>query len=69
MKFLHANPTKMRLLGVVLAALSVCFVLTEHATAQTETVLYTFTGLNDGGVPYAGLISDKDGNLYGTASE
>jgi uncharacterized repeat protein (TIGR03803 family) len=37
--------------------------------AQTETVLYTFTGSSDGGVPYAGLISDKDGNLYGTASE
>lgn len=69
MKLRYTNPREMRLLGVVLAALSVCLVLTEHSRAQTETVLYSFSGLSDGGVPYAGLISDKDGNLYGTASE
>jgi uncharacterized repeat protein (TIGR03803 family) len=33
----------------------------------TETVLYSFTGGNDGGTPEAGLISDEAGNLYGTA--
>jgi uncharacterized repeat protein (TIGR03803 family) len=32
----------------------------------TETVLYAFTGAADGGVPNAGVISDKTGNLYGT---
>jgi uncharacterized repeat protein (TIGR03803 family) len=32
----------------------------------TETVLYSFQGKSDGGVPYAGLISDAAGNLYGT---
>ncbi len=31
-----------------------------------ETILYTFTGGADGGVPYAGLIRDRAGNLYGT---
>jgi len=31
-----------------------------------ETVLYAFTGGNDGGSPAAGLIFDKQGNLYGT---
>ena len=31
-----------------------------------ETVLYAFTGGADGGVPYAGLIRDSAGNLYGT---
>jgi uncharacterized repeat protein (TIGR03803 family) len=32
-----------------------------------ETVLYSFTGQNDAGNPYAGLIMDAAGNLYGTA--
>ena len=32
----------------------------------TETVLYSFTGGTDGGHPYAGLIADGGGNLYGT---
>jgi len=31
-----------------------------------EKVLYSFTGLNDGGFPVAGVISDAAGNLYGT---
>lgn len=32
----------------------------------TETVLYAFQGGSDGGNPYAGLIMDKSGNLFGT---
>ena len=32
----------------------------------TESVLYSFTGGADGGNPYAPLISDTAGNLYGT---
>jgi uncharacterized repeat protein (TIGR03803 family) len=35
-------------------------------TAGHETVLYTFTGAADGGRPYAGLVRDPAGNLYGT---
>jgi uncharacterized repeat protein (TIGR03803 family) len=31
-----------------------------------ETVLYSFTGGTDGGNPYAGVIADAAGNLYGT---
>jgi uncharacterized repeat protein (TIGR03803 family) len=34
-----------------------------------ETVLYSFTGGLDGGHPYAGVILDSNGNLYGTASQ
>lgn len=32
----------------------------------TETQLYVFTGGSDGGKPMAGLITDGNGNLYGT---
>ena len=35
-------------------------------TAGQETVLYSFTGGADGGDPYAGVIRDPAGNLYGT---
>src|SRR5580700_2591838 len=34
--------------------------------AWSETVLYSFTGLNDGALPTAGLIFDQRGNLYST---
>jgi uncharacterized repeat protein (TIGR03803 family) len=37
-------------------------------TSGNETVLYTFGGSPDGGTPYAGLISDANGNFYGTTS-
>jgi uncharacterized repeat protein (TIGR03803 family) len=32
----------------------------------TERILHTFSGGADGGIPYAGLIFDQGGNLYGT---
>jgi hypothetical protein len=32
----------------------------------TETVLHAFTGLKDGAYPYAGVITDKANELYGT---
>jgi len=34
----------------------------------TETVLYSFTGGNDGALPTARLIEGSDGSLYGTTS-
>jgi uncharacterized repeat protein (TIGR03803 family) len=35
----------------------------------TETVLHSFTGGADGIIPIGGLLRDKAGNLYGTASQ
>jgi uncharacterized repeat protein (TIGR03803 family) len=34
----------------------------------TETVLYSFSGKADGATPWAGLIRDEAGNLYGTTN-
>jgi len=36
-------------------------------TSRTLTVLHAFTGRGDGSDPYAGVVLDKKGNLYGTA--
>jgi uncharacterized repeat protein (TIGR03803 family) len=41
-------------------------VSTRSAQAQTFTVLHNFTGTPDGSAPYASLIRDQEGNLYGT---
>jgi uncharacterized repeat protein (TIGR03803 family) len=38
-------------------------------TASNESVLYSFTGGVDGAYPYAHLLLDAAGNLYGTASQ
>jgi uncharacterized repeat protein (TIGR03803 family) len=38
-------------------------------TSGVETVLHSFTGNPDGAVPYAGLVMDASGNLYGTTEQ
>jgi uncharacterized repeat protein (TIGR03803 family) len=43
-------------------------VVYELDTVGQETVLYSFTGGADGGQPYAGVIRDSAGNLYGTTN-
>src|SRR5260221_513018 len=52
---------------LLLPALTVALglVMTSQVTAQTFTNLYGFTGGNDGGAPYAGLILSGN-TLYGT---
>jgi len=42
------------------------FELVPSRGGWTEKVLYSFTGGNDGSQPFAGVIFDKAGNLYGT---
>lgn len=42
------------------------FALSSIASAQTFTDLYNFQGSSDGGNPFATLIRDSSGNLYGT---
>ncbi len=39
--------------------------LQRSGTTWMETILYNFQDSADGGTPYAGLIMDKSGNLYG----
>ena len=49
--------------AVVLALVPIA---AHPAQAQTEQVLYTFTGGSDGGQPYqAGVVFDQSGNLFG----
>ena len=43
-----------------------CGVVFKLDTTGTETVLYRFTGGAAGGLPFAGLVRDSAGNLYGT---
>jgi uncharacterized repeat protein (TIGR03803 family) len=45
------------------------FELTLSKSGWTESILYNFQMQSDGGVPYAGLIFDHSGNLYGAATE
>jgi uncharacterized repeat protein (TIGR03803 family) len=43
-------------------------VFSSASASETEKVLYSFTGGNDGAQPFAGLTFDQMGNLYGTAT-
>jgi len=46
-----------------------CGVVFKISPKGKETVLYSFTGnVGDGQFPYAGLVRDTQGNLYGTTS-
>ncbi|HEY6293676.1 MAG TPA: choice-of-anchor tandem repeat GloVer-containing protein, partial [Terriglobia bacterium] len=43
-----------------------CGTVFEVSAGGTESVLHSFTGAPDGSGPYAGLVRDAAGNLYGT---
>lgn len=44
------------------------FKLTPSGSGYSESILYRFGGRGDGAKPYAGLIFDKKGALYGTTA-
>jgi uncharacterized repeat protein (TIGR03803 family) len=41
----------------------------SKGSSWTETVLYNFTGGSDGNQPFAGVVFDSLGRLYGTTTE
>lgn len=45
------------------------FQLTPSTTGWRETILHSFAMQSDGGVPYAGVVVDSSGNVYGAATE
>ena len=47
----------------------VVYKLTPSSSGWMETVLYSFTGGNDGGNPAGGVIFDQAGNLYGVTTD
>lgn len=44
------------------------FALTASKSGWKETILHSFALQSDGGTPYAGLVFDQSGNLYGTTT-
>jgi uncharacterized repeat protein (TIGR03803 family) len=56
------------ILSIALAVAAFTFSQAVLAQAQTESVLYSFSGGSDGGGPPAGLVADRAGNFYGVTA-
>ncbi len=67
----HPQPTSFVRIGKASQALPLTWILAialcQPVSAQMFTVLHTFTGGGDGGIP-GGLILDRAGNLYGATA-
>ena len=53
---------------IALSILTFILLSATAAWAQTYKVLHSFGSPGDGDAPYAGLVFDNSGNLYGTAA-
>jgi hypothetical protein len=62
---IHKDRSRLASGVLLLFALVLLFASTASAEWK-EKVLYSFQGGNDGFDPIGGIVSDKDGNLYGT---
>jgi uncharacterized repeat protein (TIGR03803 family) len=57
---------------IIAFCMALILLLSVGAWAATDKVLYAFcsqTNCSDGAYPYAGVISDKENNLYGTTQQ
>ena len=63
---IRQQPSPCVLAFALVFSLAVFAVPSPQAQTYKEKILYPFTGTSDGGMTYAGLISDAKGNLYGT---
>jgi uncharacterized repeat protein (TIGR03803 family) len=68
-KMLLQIAPQQKALALILASVAITVgSMGPAAQAQTLTVLYSFKGGTDGYGPYAGLVRDPAGNLYGTTN-
>jgi uncharacterized repeat protein (TIGR03803 family) len=64
---MHSGTATRNASTVALVSTLLLLVIAAHpAPAQTETVLYNFSGGSDGAYPQSSLTPDGKGNLYGT---
>jgi len=64
---MKANFFQMICRAFIVAAISLS--CTTWSNAQTATPLFSFSDRIPGGLPFSNLISDSQGNLYGTAAQ
>jgi hypothetical protein len=61
------SPTKLNGCRLLVCTLALAAIAPAHAQTFTETVLHNFADAPRGENPWAGVIRDSAGNLYGTA--